>query len=329
MKLRMAAAATAGMLVAAGGAAAPAAAVPPGHLIIVFMENLGYPGAKGNVNLPYLNSLWNEGASGTGPVIDYSQYYAVTHASARNYLAFASGDPQIPAGDDAVTPGQIAAPNVWDQLTAAGVSWGVFEEGLLLPNGGTCSARLSEDDPVSQGRYVVSHNPATPFASVGGNGGDGTLFNGNLAECDNVTGLQNMNLSALPAVSFVTPNLCDDMHGFATGSAGAALYGSSCISYTNALYQRADSWLASHVPAWTAAGATVLITFDEGGNNAGPGGATSGWGGHLLTLLTGPGLTPRTDAGSYTHYSVLAAIEDAYGLSLLGGAAAANPIPLN
>ena len=46
------------------------------------------------------------------------------------------------------------------------------------------------------------------------------------------------------------------------------------------------------------------------------------------TLETGPAATPGSDGTSYSHYSVLAGIEDAYGLSLLGGAATANPIPV-
>jgi hypothetical protein len=46
-----------------------------------------------------------------------------------------------------------------------------------------------------------------------------------------------------------------------------------------------------------------------------------------------PWLRPRcwlawADGTSYSHYSVLAGIEDAYGLSPLGGAATANPIPI-
>jgi len=39
-------------------------------------------------------------------------------------------------------------------------------------------------------------------------------------------------------------------------------------------------------------------------------------------------VTPGSSSTSYSHYSVLAGIEDAYGLSLLGGAATANPIPV-
>jgi hypothetical protein len=62
----------------------------------------------------------------------------------------------------------------------------------------------------------------------------------------------------------------------------------------------------------------VLITFDECCSTAlGPD----------YAVETGAGVTPGTSSTSYSHYSVLAAIEDAYGLPLLGGAASANPLP--
>ena len=82
------------------------------------------------------------------------------------------------------------------------------------------------------------------------------------------------------------------------------------------LEQRSDQWLSQIVPNLTAAGATVFITFDEG--CAQP----------RLGDRDRPAVTPGSDGTSYSHYSVLAGIEDAYGLPLLGGAATANPLPV-
>ena len=73
------------------------------------------------------------------------------------------------------------------------------------------------------------------------------------------------------------------------------------------------------MPNLTAAGATVLITFDE---------CCAATLSPMYALETGPAVTPGSDGTSYSHYSVLAGIENAYGLSLLGGAATANPIPV-
>jgi hypothetical protein len=51
-------------------------------------------------------------------------------------------------------------------------------------------------------------------------------------------------LPALAPFTFITPNICHDMHSCAI-SAG-------------------DTWLSHHVPHLLAAGAIVIVTFDEG-----------------------------------------------------------------
>jgi acid phosphatase len=138
------------------------------------------------------------------------------------------------------------------------------------------------------------------------------------AGCQQVQPLSTLNYSSLPAVSFITPNTCDDMHGLTpTQLTGTGFV--NCLKSSDALEQRSDQWLSQIVPNLTAAGATVIITFDECcGPTLGP----------EYAVETGAGVTPGSSTAAYTHYSVLAAIEDAYGLPLLGGAAAATPLPL-
>jgi hypothetical protein len=70
-----------------------------------------------------------------------------------------------------------------------------------------------------------------------------------------------------------------------------------------------------------AAGATVIITFDEGSTS------TNG-GGHIWTAVDGPGISGQTNIITYNHYSTLAAIEDIFGLTRLGAAGVASPMPL-
>jgi hypothetical protein len=313
-RLATAVAVTAAGILAAwpGNGRANTAAAP---LIIVMMENHGYPSVVGNPAMPFLNSLWNEGANGTGPVSDYTRMYAVTHPSLPNYLAISSGSTWGITGSATVSPGEFAGPSLWDQLSGAGISWGVFEEAMP----GVCSPDNSFSDTAAggtDGRYVLKHNPGTLYASVYPS-----------SECQNVQPLSALSADAsggtLPQVSFVTPNLCDDDHGIPSGQPDPF---TDCVTGTTALEQRGDSWLQSNVSAWTAAGADVLITWDEGGGTAGVDG-TSG-GGEVAALLTGPGVTPGQDATQYSHYSVLAGVEDRYGLPLLGNAGTANPVVL-
>ncbi len=171
----------------------------------------------------------------------------------------------------------------------------------------TCSPRISYNDPVTDGQYLLRHDPGIPF---------GTVYQS--AECTQVQPLTALNYAGLPAVSFITPNTCDDMHGLTAAQLAATGF-ANCLKGSDALEERSDQWLSQIVPNLTAAGATVFITFDE---------CCAATLSPMYALETGPAVTPGSDATSYAHYSVLAGIEDAHGLSPLGGAATANPIPV-
>jgi acid phosphatase len=303
-RLAAAVAATAALLAGLGSAipavgaarAAPARAASA-PFVIIMMENHGlHPVLNDRTDMPYLNSLWRGGSS-----LDFTHYAALAHPSLPNYLGMASGFTQ--ATSDSVHPGQFAGPSIWDQLTQAGVSWGIFEEGM--PN--ACSPRISYNDPVTDGQYVLRHDPGIPF---------GAIYQS--AECTQVQPLTALNYAGLPAVSFITPNICDDMHGLTAAQLAATGF-ANCLKGSDALEQRSDQWLSQIVPKLTAAGATVFITFDE---------CCAATLSPMYALETGPAVTSGSDATSYSHYSVLAGIEDAYGLSLLGSAATANPVPV-
>jgi len=61
-----------------------------------------------------------------------------------------------------------------------------------------------------------------------------------------------------------------------------------------------------------------VVTFDEGTTSRGPHGRG---GGHVATVVTGPGVPARHDATPYTHYALLRSIEHRFGLPPLRNAA--------
>lgn len=280
---------------------AQASTTGPAPLIIVMMENHSFSSVIGNSAMPYLNGLWNAGAQKTGPVTDYTQMYSVTSSSMPNYLAITSGSTDGYTLGMAPKAGLFNDESVWDQLTAAGISWGVFQEGM--PS--VCYAKGTYNDTSSggtDGQYKLGHNPGTLYAPVYGS-----------AECQHDQPLSALSLSALPSVSFVAPNDCDNAHGMTSSQLSSLPY-QNCLKGSAALLTRSDDWLNQHVTAWTGAGANVLITWDEGG--------------HVAALLTGPGATAGQDSTAYSHYSVLAGIEKLYGLPLLANAATVTALPL-
>jgi phosphatidylinositol-3-phosphatase len=105
--------------------------------------------------------------------------------------------------------------------------------------------------------------------------------------------------ATVPNFVWITPDLCHDGHDCST--------------------QVADKWLAQTVPtilatsAWKNGG-VLVITWDEGEDSAN----------HILTLVIHPGTIIHSSSRAYSHYSLLASIEDRFGLPRLGQAAHAS-----
>ena len=203
-------------------------------IVIVWMENHTARQIT-KATAPFMTSLKRRGRY-------FANYHGVTEPSLPNYLAFASGSTKGKSGTDSIHAGEIPGRTIWRQLGAAGVSWGVYQESMpsTCYTGSQASNRLT-------GPYVLRHNPATSFAEIARS-----------RACRRVKPLGKMTRK-LPLVSFVTPAICNDMHGV-----GDSSFGASCRSGSSAVIRRGDQWLHRWVPRWRKAGATVVITFDEG-----------------------------------------------------------------
>ncbi len=140
--------------------------------------------------------------------------------------------------------------------------------------------------------YALKHNP---FAYYGG-------------QCPpNVVPMTQLATdlgSGTPQLSWITPGLCHDGH--------------DCSR------QVADRWLAATVPqilaspAWQDNG-VLFITADEG----------DGQSDRVPLVIAAPQLHGQQLTQTYDHYSLLATIADALGVSRPGDSAQANPIRLN
>jgi phosphatidylinositol-3-phosphatase len=254
-------------------------------VVIVWMENHTARQIT-KAAAPYLTSLKRRGRY-------FSNYHGITDPSLPNYLAFASGSTKGKSGTDSIHAGEIKGRTIWRQLGGAGVSWGVYQESM--PS--TCYTG-SQASNHATGPYVLRHNPATSFAEIA-----------HSHACSRVKPLGKMTRH-LPSVSFVTPAICNDMHGV-----GDASFGPSCRSGSSAVIRRGDQWLQRRVPRWRKAGATVVITFDEGSSP-------------LYTIVVGHGVRRSVDHRAYNHYSLLASLERRFHLPRLGSARNARPLPI-
>lgn len=234
------------------------------------MENHAYGSIIGSPDAPYINQLARQGALLT-------RSYAVTHPSEPNYLALFSGSTQGVSSDQCPTTRH--GPNLAADLSAAGLTFGGYAEGLPATGSAVCSA----------GEYARKHVPWADFTNVPG------------SVSRSFRQFSQTPFPKLPAVSFVVPNLCNDMH--------------DCSVATG------DSWLRSHLSGYAAWAmhhdSLLIVTWDEDD------GSSSN---HIATIIVGQQVRPGRYGKPVNHYNVLRTIEQAYGLPLRGQAARHYPI---
>jgi hypothetical protein len=256
----------------------------PDHIVIVWMENTGYSSIIGSASAPYINSMAAIGAS-------FTDSHGVTHPSQPNYLAFFSGGLNGVSDDTCPAPGSpfTGVENLGSQLVAAGFSFTGFSEDLAVAGSSACTAG-------SINGYARKHAPWTDFPNVPASAQQPWKITPPVT-----TGGWPTDYTTLPTVSFVVPNLCDDIH--------------SCSISTG------DTWLKNNLDAFQQWAQThnslFIIDFDEDNMTAAD---------HIPTIFVGPMVKHGTYPETIDHYSVLRTIEDMYGLTPLQNAATATPI---
>jgi hypothetical protein len=323
----------------------PASAyLPPAHhVFVVNLENKGYdetwgPGSKA----PYLSGTLR--AQG----VLLTRYYGTAHNSLPNYIGQISGqgpnsetqgdcqlyddfvgagtvDPGQAVGQGCVYPASVQT--VAGQLDAAGLSWKGYMEDMGTP----CRhPALNTRDDTQQAevgdQYAARHNPFVYFHAV--------IDSPSCAQ--RVVDLSALptdlrSASTTPSLSYITPNLCHDGHD------------APCVDGEPGGLTSADAWLKQWIPRITSSPAfrkdgVLVITFDESdspqsdssaccGEGPAPNSPVPGisgpGGGRVGALVISPFVRPGTwSTTSYNHYSLLASLEDLFGLAKLGYAAA-------
>ena len=281
---------------------APSSLVQPTKIVVVVMENSPYDSIAGNSALPFVHGTIAPKS------VALTQMHADSAPSLPNYVWMAAGQSCGAAGSDSAWG--RTCPSVFDQLDLRGIGWTVFAEGY--PGGaGSCFTGVSSDASFSD--YARKHVPLLLFTSTS-SGSTCTNHVRNFPNDTPADGSAPVNSFAgvhLPALTFVIPNLCHDMHNAASacGAAGGGQLGG-------------DRWLrlnwASLIRDAGPNGA-VILTWDEG----------DAFDGHIATFVGGQNLAASgSDGRAFDHSSTLRAIEGAFGLPCLAGACKAAPLPV-
>jgi hypothetical protein len=237
------------------------------HVVWIVLENVGYS-VIGSSSAPYLNGLVSACGLATNDV-------AVSHPSLPNYVALTTGSTQGITDDAEPSTHPLTVPSVFSQLAG---NWRALVESMP-----------TKCDRVTSGSYAARHNPAVYLLSVS-------------AACqrNDVPLTYPLNLSA--KFTFVTPNVCNDMH--------------SCPVSTG------DAWLRHFVPLvlesaqYQSRSLVLFITFDENDSQASN---------RIPTLVVAPTVPHGEKVGlSFSHYSLLRTTESLLGLAPLAGARTAR-----
>jgi hypothetical protein len=271
-----------------------APAVNP-KVLIVLMENHIWSDVKDSPSAKYIHKLATMGALA-------EQYYnpPKLHPSEPNYLWLEAGDNLGVLDDNPPASHHFATPDhLVSQIVKAGKTWKAYQEDI---SGTECPLKPT-------GKYAPKHNAMVFFDDV--TDGNKIASANCIAHERPYTELAgDLASDKLPDYSFITRNLCNDMHD-------------TCAPQNNPI-QQGDDWLADLVPKILASkayadGATLLLTWDEGENlNDGPIGMIA--------------LGKSVKAGyvgtvHYTHSSTLRTIQEIFGLSpFLGDAANATDL---
>jgi hypothetical protein len=246
------------------------------HVVVIFEENASFARVVGNSSAPYFNQLAGSCALATN-------YNQVAGVSQPNYMAATGG---VASGVGV----KVSNPSIFQQVP----SWLELQESM----GGNCGGKSTF--------YKRGHDPAfwyTPIATQ-------------CRTSDIPTPTSNAgitNLPALPAYTFITPNLCHNNHW---------LSGCSQSNTSAANLKAMDTWLQGTVQTIAATSSyqqgktLILIAFDESSDKS-----TT----RIPMVAVAGGIQPVSDSTAYDQYALLRASEEALGIStFLGKAASAN-----
>jgi len=323
-------------------ASSPSYVPPVRHVFVINIENKGY------------DTTWGSGSPATylsqtlrAKGVLLNTYYGTAHNSQPNYIAQLSGqgpNPQMQGdcqvysqfvGIGTVSPGQYlgtgcvfptTVPSLPQQLTQAGFTWKGYMDGMGTP----CRhPALNAQDDTQQAevgdQYAARHNPFVYFAWITGS----PLCTQRVVDLTQLDADLH-SVTTTPNFSYITPDLCNDGHD------------APCVDGRPGGLVSADAFLQTWVPKILASPAfqkdgMLVITADEAdspqsdasaccGEGPAPNSPLPGisglGGGRIGALILSRWTKPNTwSTTPYNHYSLLASIEDIFGLTHLGYAA--------
>jgi hypothetical protein len=321
------------------------------HVFVIVLENHNITDILGNPNAPHLTDLAKTYNVATN-------FHGVWHPSLPNYLAMITGDwiatdvirhvtvgisdddsPSIavdpPFANHSTHRWRANLPSLAGQLASVGKDWRAYLQGY--PVVGSAVANWPGDSNTGK-MYAVKHNPFPYVAAVQ----DSQAEMNKQVPFEQLFG--DLGAGTVPALSYIVPDQCRDMHGISNPLAPCGDYyaGTDPVAQDNDYVKRGDDasyWLFKSIttsPVWQKGRNALIIVFDEGNGpttcnydpfvtpTLPPAScyAQKNFNDPVLTIVaTNYGVRGVQDNTFYTHYSLLRTIEAAFGLPYLRHAA--------
>ena len=287
-----------------GGAADGGQAAGVQHVFVIAMENHDSVEIYGDMtDAPYINgTLLPMAAHATNftdelPIpIPSEPHYVWMEAATNTFSDVTFTTDSDPSASNSTS----SSAHLATQIMASGtVTWRTYQEGHDATTG-TCPIHSSNF-------YAAKHDPFVFFQDLAGNPPSATSAMCTAHHKAYSTFAGDLTSGDVASYTFITPNLCNDMHG-ATGCPNSNLISSG------------DMWLSAELPrilAYASAHAgVVFLAWDEGDTT-----------GKMPFVALGPTVKAGY-AGSvtYSHSSLVKSIEEIFGLPLLSTAASANDL---
>jgi hypothetical protein len=277
------------------------------HVFLVISENHRFDQIIGNPAAPIINALASDYGLATA-------YTGVSDPSEPNYVAMLGGsDFGISSDDPYFFPAQtVDADNLMSQLDAAGKTWRGYFQDMPYPGyRGWCFPGKCNGIPDSDTQYVAKHNGIPNFVNM--------RTPASFAKQRPLEQLKDDLASGnLPNFGYIVGDECNDMHG-------APPY---CVDSGNP-GDNADNWLVgqgdkfigqtvdmiTHSAVWSSGNNAIVLTWDEGDVPT-----------DLITTIVVTSHGPRglMDSTPYSHYSLLATLQNNFGLPCLLNSCTAN-----
>ncbi len=267
------------------------------------MENHNWSDIKGSSSAPYINgTLLPESSYCT----NYFDNPAANHPSEPNYIWLEAATDTFSDNQDtwscdcdpSASNSTASTQHLATLLKGAGHTWHEYAEDM--PSG-VC--------PVSSsGQYAVKHVPFLFFQDISGNPPSTSTTGDCTANVKPFTALAgDLSAGTVADYNFITPNLCNDMHG-ALG----------CPADT---IKAGDDWLKTNIPAIMGssvyANSAIFITWDESEGGENPIGMIV-----LSPFAKGGGYTSGV---KYYHSSMVRTVQEVFGVTPLLNDAANQP----